>query len=449
MRKHKTFGKGTNLSCILMAALLQDRGVDAQYVDLGDAISRDLPPALRQEIVSCDKRVPVMTSLFEGIPGGPNNAIGKSPIDLCAASVAAGVGAQELQIWAEVDGFFTVDPRRVPGARLIPSVTPSEATQLLSHSSKDIQAFAIEQAIRARIPVCIKNVLNPHGSGTMISLDDVIDAPSCIGTSSTLTAGCKDSVQKQSSFNFAPTSHSKRPTAITIKDRIMVLNVHSNKLTSAHGFLMYLFRVLDKWNLSVHSDPSSLPANVKLQLGNVLEPFPEEMLGKYDLVRVKLLYAALKKDEWLLAARNLKTLLKPGGYLFWSEIGAYGYASNPYSEAFHEWKRIESEAAVKLGRDPKCPVLLPYQFRQAGFEGVDEKVFVTLGRPDLINIITKMALFYMPQNLNGLLKLGVMSPDLTEGKVNSLVETVTKETENGVEIGTNFHWVWGQNLGSS
>ncbi|KAK7423060.1 hypothetical protein QQZ08_009227 [Neonectria magnoliae] len=196
-------------------------------------------------------------------------------------------------------------------------------------------------------------------------------------------------------------------------------------------------------------DPSSLPANVKLQLGNVLEPFPEEMLGKYDLVHVKLLYAALKKDEWLLAARNLKTLLKPGGYLFWSEIGAYGYASNPYSEAFHEWKRIESEAAVKLGRDPKCPVLLPYQFRQAGFKYVDEKVFVTLGRPDLIDIITKMALFYMPQNLNGLLKLGVMSPDLTEEKVNSLVDTVTKETENGVEIGTNFHWVWGQNLGSS
>lgn len=100
-------------------------------------------------------------------------------------------------------------------------------------------------------------------------------------------------------------------------------------------------------------DPSTLPANVRLQLGNVLEPFPEKELGKYDLVHVKLLYAAMKKDDWPLATKNLKTLLKPGGYLFWSEIGAYGYASNPYSAAFHEWKRIESEAAIKLGRDPK------------------------------------------------------------------------------------------------
>jgi hypothetical protein len=76
---------------------------------------------------------------------------------------------------------------------------------------------------------------------------------------------------------------------------------------------------------------------------------------------------------------------------------------------------------------------------------VDEKVFVTLGRPDLIDMITKMALSYMPQNLNGLLKLGVPGLDLTEEKVNALVETVTKETEAGVELGTNFHWVWGQN----
>ena len=84
----------------------------------------------------------------------------------------------------------------------------------------------------------------------------------------------------------------------------------------------------------------------------MLEPFPKEYLGTYDLVHVKLLYAALTKDESLLAVKNLKTLLKPDGYLFWSEIEAYGYASNPYSAALHEWKSIESAEAVKFGRDP-------------------------------------------------------------------------------------------------
>ncbi|KAF4333869.1 methyltransferase domain protein [Fusarium beomiforme] len=197
-------------------------------------------------------------------------------------------------------------------------------------------------------------------------------------------------------------------------------------------------------------DPASLPENVKLRFGNVLKPFPKQYLGTYDLVHVKLLYAALRKDEWLLAVKNLKTLLKPDGYLFWSEIGAYGYASNPYSAAFHEWKSIESAAAVKFGRDPKCPVLLPRQFQEAGLERVDEKVFVTLGRPDLIPIITRMALEYMAQNLHGLLLLDKDgSLGLSDAKVKSLVETVTKETESGVELGTNLHWVWGQNNGSS
>ncbi|WJG34567.1 uncharacterized protein FOBCDRAFT_195899 [Fusarium oxysporum Fo47] len=109
-------------------------------------------------------------------------------------------------------------------------------------------------------------------------------------------------------------------------------------------------------------DPASLPANVELQDGNVLEPFPKEYLGTYDLVHVKLLYAALTKDESLLAVKNLKTLLKSDGYLFWSEIEAYGYASNPYSAALHEWKSIDSAEAANFGRDPMCPVLLPSQF---------------------------------------------------------------------------------------
>ncbi|EXA54689.1 hypothetical protein FOVG_02099 [Fusarium oxysporum f. sp. pisi HDV247] len=196
-------------------------------------------------------------------------------------------------------------------------------------------------------------------------------------------------------------------------------------------------------------DPASLPANVKLQYGNTLEPFPKEYLGTYDLVHVKLLYAALKKDEWLLAVENLKTLLKPDGYLFWSEIEAYGYASNPYSAALHDWKSIEYAEAVKFGRDPMCPVLLPSQFQEAGLQQVDEKVFVTLGRPDLTPVITRVALEYLAQNLNGLLLLDKEgSLGLIESGMKSLIEMVTKETENGVEVGTNLHWVWGQNSSS-
>ncbi|KAF5975603.1 methyltransferase domain-containing protein [Fusarium coicis] len=195
-------------------------------------------------------------------------------------------------------------------------------------------------------------------------------------------------------------------------------------------------------------DPDSLPENVKLQRGNVLEPFPQEYLGMYDVAHAKLLYAALKKDEWLQAVKNLKTLLKPDGYLFWCDVGGYGYASNPYSAALHEWKMYESAAAVKFGRDPKSPLLLPTQFQEAGLQHVDDKVFITLARPDLTPAVTRVALKYMEQSLKGVLLLDQEgSLGLSEGKIKSLVETLTKEIEDGLEVGNNIHWVWGQNNG--
>ncbi|KAJ0144959.1 Uncharacterized protein HZ326_12322 [Fusarium oxysporum f. sp. albedinis] len=193
-------------------------------------------------------------------------------------------------------------------------------------------------------------------------------------------------------------------------------------------------------------DPASLPANVKLQDGNVLEPFPKEYLETYDLVHVKLLYAALKKDESLLAVKNLKTLLKPNGHLFWSEIEAYGYAINPYSAALHEWKSVFVKYLLTC---PRCPVLLPSKFQEAGLQQVDEKVFVTWGRPDLTPVITSVVLEYLAQSLNGLLLLdNEGNLGLIESGVKSLVEMVTKETENGVEVGTNLDWVRGQNSSS-
>ncbi|KAJ9429741.1 hypothetical protein QL093DRAFT_1073175 [Fusarium oxysporum] len=97
----------------------------------------------------------------------------------------------------------------------------------------------------------------------------------------------------------------------------------------------------------------------------------------------------------------------------------------------------------------RCPVLLPSQFQEAGLQEVDEKVFVTLGRPDLTPVITRVALEYLARSLNGLLLLDKEgSLGLIESGVKSLVEMVTKETENGVEVGTNLHWVWGQNSSS-
>lgn len=67
--------------------------------------------------------------------------------------------------------------------------------------------------------------------------------------------------------------------------------------------------------------PSSLPPNLKLGKGDMYEPFPDDLLGKFDVVHVRMILFGVKEGRGLEVARNLLTLLKPGGYLVWVETG--------------------------------------------------------------------------------------------------------------------------------
>ncbi|KAI9818512.1 MAG: Aspartokinase [Pycnora praestabilis] len=253
----KIISKGEKLSCRFMAAVLQDRGVESQYVDLSDAIDfevshgldqkfyQDLAIAFAREITACGDRVPVMTGYFGTVPEGLLSKIGRGYTDLCAALVAVGVQAEELQVWKEVDGIFTADPRKVPTARLLSAITPAEAAELTFYGSEVIHPFTMEQVIRARIPIQIKNVINPRGNGTVIFPDSLAELdPIAPGFDSKLFRTRSSSVLLQH-------QRPKRPTAVTIKHQILVLNVHSNKRSLSHGFFAKIFSTLDKWRLSV------------------------------------------------------------------------------------------------------------------------------------------------------------------------------------------------------
>jgi aspartate kinase len=260
--ENKIISKGEKLACRYMAALLNDRDIPAQYVDLSDIIkdynistARDgfyqqLAVAFGQEILNCGDKVPIVTGYFGHVPGGLLHSIGRGYTDLCAALVSVGVRAAELQIWKEVDGIFTADPRKVPTARLIPSVTPSEAAELTFYGSEVIHPFTMEQVIRARIPIRIKNVMNPRGPGTVI----IPDHQDTIVASETLRPAI---FRTRSSSVLDVAMKPKRPTAVTIKHQIVVMNVHSNKRTRAHGFLASIFSILDRWHLSVDLIASS------------------------------------------------------------------------------------------------------------------------------------------------------------------------------------------------
>ena len=110
---------GEKLSAQFLAALLQDHGVDSEYIDLSDVVDfdvlgglnqgfyQDLAKAVGRRIQLCGDRVPVTTGFFGRVPGGLLNNCGRGYSDLCAALVAVGLGARELQVWKEVSGVYT------------------------------------------------------------------------------------------------------------------------------------------------------------------------------------------------------------------------------------------------------------------------------------------------------------------------------------------------------
>lgn len=133
----------------------------------------------------------------------------------------------------------------MPTARLISNISPIEAAELTFYGSEVIHPFTMQQVIQASIPIRIKNVTNPRGSGTSISPE----APGRL--SSSISSHGSKLFRTRSASLLSEDQRPKRPTALTIKHKILVINVHSNKRTLSHGFFAKIFSTLDKWRLSI------------------------------------------------------------------------------------------------------------------------------------------------------------------------------------------------------
>ncbi|KAJ1939979.1 Aspartokinase, partial [Linderina macrospora] len=274
-----------------------DKGVDATYVNLEKAVDRHfdsghldqsfydyLAKRFAEIVNGCGNSVPVVTGYFGPCPGSILFSIGRGYTDLTAALIAVGVRAQELQVWKEVDGIFTADPRKVPSARLLKIITPEEAAELTFYGSEVIHPFTMEQVIRASIPIRIKNVQSPEGAGTVI-FPDLLSRP----TSETSPTVHTPEMLLENGYMLDLSR--RHPTAVTIKDDIIVLNIHSNRKSVSHGFFARIFSILDKYGVSVDLiSTSEVHVSMALSASVIernLQPAIQELsiLGTVDIMR--------------------------------------------------------------------------------------------------------------------------------------------------------------------
>ena len=113
--------------------------------------------------------IPVVTGFIGSTPDRRTTTIGRNGSDYTAAIVGAAVGASVIEIWTDVDGVLSADPKAVASAFVLPQITYEEAMELSYFGAKVLHSAAIAPAVAKGIPLLIKNTLNPAAPGTRIS----------------------------------------------------------------------------------------------------------------------------------------------------------------------------------------------------------------------------------------------------------------------------------------
>lgn len=175
---------GERLSAIIAAAYLQKfrpaRFMDARaFLITGDQFTqaevifsrtnRETRKALLPLVRKRRPIVPVVTGFVGSTVDGQTTTIGRNGSDYSAAIVGAAVGADVIEIWTDVDGVLSADPKAVESAFVLPHVSYEEAMELSYFGAKVLHSAAIAPAVAKGIPLLIKNTLNPSAPGTLIS----------------------------------------------------------------------------------------------------------------------------------------------------------------------------------------------------------------------------------------------------------------------------------------
>jgi aspartate kinase len=224
---------GELLSSRIVAAGMAAAGLPAVWVDARDVIHTDdrhtsaTPLSGEIRAASRDRLLPLVAAGSIAVLGGfigragdgSTTTLGRGGSDYSAALVGAGIDAAEIQIWTDVDGMLTADPRVVNDAEVVPHLSFAEAAELAYFGAKVLHPSTIFPAVERNIPVRILNSHRPEAKGTRITAD----------TPST-----------ERSF-----------AALACKRGITILDITSTRMLMAHGFLRRVFEVFDRYETAV------------------------------------------------------------------------------------------------------------------------------------------------------------------------------------------------------
>jgi len=252
---------GELLSSLIVADSFTIRRLNAAWADsracvVTDATHTRALPQMNETRDKCKKkivpllskkRIPVMGGFIASTIDGVPTTLGRGGSDYSAAIVGAALDAEKIEIWTDVEGMMTTDPRLCPGARTIKRISFNEAAELAYFGAKVLHPATLLPAIHKNIPVYVLNSRNLKSTGTEITAQ-------------------------------APPSHDTF-RAITAKNGISIVNVVASRGVMVHGFLRSVFEALDR-----HSMPVDIVAISEVSMSFTMESkrLPKALLAELE-----------------------------------------------------------------------------------------------------------------------------------------------------------------------
>jgi len=225
---------GEICSSRIVAAALTAQGLAASWVDARRVMvtgpeHTQAPPLFPEtktalaavvDPLLAARRIPVLGGFVGATREGVTTTLGRGGSDYSAAIAGACLGASEIQIWTDVDGMLTADPRIVSGVQVVPHLSFAEASELAYFGAKVLHPATIQPAVADNIPVKILNSRRPiDARGTLITRD-------------------------------RPPSD-QLLTAVASKKSVTVIDITSTRMLMAHGFLNHIFEVFAQFRTPV------------------------------------------------------------------------------------------------------------------------------------------------------------------------------------------------------
>ncbi|ART79075.1 lysine-sensitive aspartokinase 3 [Oceanisphaera avium] len=248
--------QGELMSTRLFVELLRSRDTPAVWFDVrkvmrtDDRFSRATPDLthltaeVEKELAPlCANQLVITQGFIGSAQDGRTTTLGRGGSDFSAALLAEALKAQAVQIWTDVPGIYTTDPRLVSTARPLPEISFSEASEMATFGAKVLHPATLQPAVRQQIPVFVGSSREPQAGGTWI----------------------RNETDSQPLFR-----------AIALRRNQVLLTLTNQSMFQVHGFLAEVFGILAKHKISVDLITTSV-ISVSLTLDSGAEVLTEEV----------------------------------------------------------------------------------------------------------------------------------------------------------------------------